>query len=121
MSNLTFGSRFINGGSLAESPLKRVFFSRAGTLLSKILLNSKLSDMTSGFQGFHRSIVYKIINHDFRSTGHFYQTELRYLLRKHRIAEVPIHYKAPSPSVKLSSIQNSLNTLFWLTKNRCPL
>ena len=109
-----FGSRFINGGSMGKSPLKRVFLSKMGTLLSKIFLGCKLSDMTSGFQGFHRNIVEKIINHKFRSTGHFYQTELRYLLRNYRIAEVPIHYTAPSPSVNNQSILNSLSTLAWL-------
>ncbi len=113
-----FGSRFINGGSITESPIRRILLSKFGTLLAKVFLGAKLSDMTSGFQGFHRIIVEKIINHDFKSTGHFYQTELRYLLRNYRIAEVPIHYKAPSPSVKLSAIKNSINTLMWLTKNR---
>lgn len=113
-----FGSRFINGGSMSKSPLKRVFLSRTGTFLSKVLLGSKLSDMTSGFQGFHRTIVKKIISHKFRSTGHFYQTELRYLLRNYRIAEVPIHYQAPSPNVNKNSIINSLNTLGWLCFQR---
>ena len=88
--------------------------SKTGTILAKIFLGSKLSDMTSGFQGFHRPIVKKIINHKFRSTGHFYQTELRYLLRDYRIAEVPIHYSAPSESVNSQSIVNSISTLTWL-------
>ena len=109
-----FGSRFINGGSMSKSPLKRVVLSKTGTLLSNILLGSKLNDMTSGFQGFHRTIVRKIISYKFRSTGHFYQTELRYLLRNYRIAEVPIHYQAPSPNVNKNSIFNSLSTLTWL-------
>ncbi len=109
-----FGSRFINGGSMAKSPIKRVLLSRTGTILAKIFLGSKLSDMTSGFQGFHRSIVKKIIKHKFRSTGHFYQTELRYLLRDYRIAEIPIHYSAPSESVNSQSIANSIFTLSWL-------
>ena len=109
-----FGSRFINGGSMGNSPLNRLMLSRSGTLLSKVLLGCKLSDMTSGFQGFHRSVVKEILDHEFRSTGHFYQTELRYLLRNHRIAEVPIHYTAPSPNVSGKSIKNSLTTLFWL-------
>ena len=109
-----FGSRFMNGGSMSKSPLRRVLLSKIGTLLSKILLGSKLKDMTSGFQGFNRTIVRKIINHKFRSTGHFYQTELRYLLRNYRIAEVPIHYQAPSPNVNKNAIFNSLSTLTWL-------
>ena len=68
---------------MTDSPMKRRFLSGAGTLMAKLFLGSKLSDMTSGISGFHRNIVKKIINYKFRSTDHFYQTELRYLLRKH--------------------------------------
>ena len=113
-----FGSRFVIGGSMTESPLNRVFLSRIGTLLAKILLGSKLSDMTSGFQGFHRPVVEKILSNNFRSTGHFYQTELRHLLKDCRTAEVPIHYKAPSPRVSRKSIINALSTLAYLFKER---
>ncbi len=109
-----FGSRFVIGGSMSDSPINRRFFSGMGTFLSKVLLGTRMSDMTSGFQGFHRNIVEKILNHEFKSSGHFYQTELRYLLKKYRFAEVPIHYKAPSPSVSIKSINNSISTLLWL-------
>lgn len=108
-----FGSRFINGGSMGDSPLRRRFLSKIGTILSNLLLGTKLHDMTSGYQGFHRDIVAKIIKHKFKSTAHFYQIELRYLLRKRKIFEVPIHYNAPSPRVSQSSIKNSLQTLFY--------
>jgi dolichol-phosphate mannosyltransferase len=69
--------------------------------------------MTSGYEGFHRDIVKKILNHKFKSQAHFYQTELRYLLRKHRVFEVPIHYQSPSPRVSGKSIVNSYKTLFY--------
>ena len=113
-----FGSRFVIGGSMTESPINRVFLSRIGTLLAKILLGSKLSDMTSGFQGFQRPVVERILSNQFRSTGHFYQTELRHLLKDCRTAEVPIHYKAPSPRVSKKSIANALSTLIYLFKER---
>jgi dolichol-phosphate mannosyltransferase len=103
-----FGSRFINGGSMTDSPLFRRFLSRAGTILSNILLGTNLYDMTSGFQGFHADIVGKLINYPLRSRAHFYQTEVRYLLRKTRYAEIPIHYQAPSPNVSRHAICNSL-------------
>src|SRR3569832_1995724 len=79
-----FGSRFINGGSIYESSWKRTILSKFGTILSNILLGSKLHDMTSGYQGFHSSIVRKFISYNLLSKAHFYQTELRYLLRKSR-------------------------------------
>lgn len=107
-----FGSRFINGGSICDSTWKRTFLSKTGTILSNILLGTKMYDMTSGFQGFHANIVEKFMNYKLLSKAHFYQTELRYLLRKTRYAEIPIHYRAPSPSVSKKAINNSINVLF---------
>ena len=109
-NDCAFGSRFINGGSMSESPFKRRLLSKTGTILANTLLGTKLRDMTSGFQGFHRDVVAKIIKHEFKSKAHFYQTELRYLLRNHKTFEVPIHYKAPSPRVSKQAIKNAYQT-----------
>jgi dolichol-phosphate mannosyltransferase len=75
-------------------------------------------DMTSGFQGFHVSIAAKIVSYNLLSQAHFYQTEIRYLLRKTRYAEIPIHYRAPSPSVSKKAIFNSFYVLFHYFKMR---
>ena len=107
-----FGSRFINGGSICDSTWKRTFLSKFGTILSTIFLGTKMYDMTSGFQGFHVDIVEKFVDYGLLSKAHFYQTELRYLLRKTRYAEIPIHYRAPSPSVSKKAIFNSFDVLF---------
>ena len=107
-----FGSRFINGGSIYDSNWKRTFLSRFGTILSNILLGTKMYDMTSGFQGFHFNIVEKFVDYKILSKAHFYQTELRYLLRKSRYAEIPIHYQAPSPRISKKAIFNSFIVLF---------
>ena len=107
-----FGSRFINGGSICDSSWKRTFLSRFGTVLSNVLLGTKMYDMTSGYQGFHANIAQKFVAYGLLSKAHFYQTELRYLLRESRYAEVPIHYRAPSPSVSKKAIYNSFDVLF---------
>jgi dolichol-phosphate mannosyltransferase len=106
-----FGSRFINGGSICDSNWKRTFLSRFGTILSNVLLGTKMHDLTSGFQGFHANMVEKFVEYNLLSEAHFYQTELRYLLRKSRYAEIPIHYRVPSPSVSKKAIINSMNVL----------
>jgi dolichol-phosphate mannosyltransferase len=106
-----FGSRFINGGSIYDSTWKRTFLSKIGTVLANVLLGSKMYDMTSGYQGFHAPIVEKFVAYGLLSKAHFYQTELRYLLRKSRFAEIPIHYRAPSPSVSKKAIFNSIELL----------
>jgi dolichol-phosphate mannosyltransferase len=113
-----FGSRFINGGSISDSNWRRSFLSKGGTILSNLLLGTNMYDMTSGFQGFHADVVKKFLDYKLLSTAHFYQTELRYLLRKTRFAEVPIHYKAPSPRVSKKAIRNSFAVLFYYFNQR---
>ncbi|MBL7950993.1 MAG: glycosyltransferase family 2 protein [Flavobacteriales bacterium] len=113
-----FGSRFINGGSITESNYKRTVLSKVGTTLSNVLLGSRMYDMTSGYQGFHRHIVGKFLAYQLLSKAHFYQTELRYLLRFTRFAEIPIHYKAPSPRVSQNAIKNSISVLLYYFRQR---
>jgi dolichol-phosphate mannosyltransferase len=113
-----FGSRFINGGSITESNYKRTVLSKVGTVLSNVLLGTRMYDMTSGYQGFHRDIVRRFLAYQLLSKAHFYQTELRYLLRFTRYAEIPIHYKAPSPRVSQRAIRNSISVLLHYFKLR---
>lgn len=111
-SDCALGSRFVKGGSITDSSWKRTFLSKIGTFLSNALLGTTMQDMTSGFQGFQANVVEKFVRYKFLSYSHFYQTELRYLLRKTRYQEIPIHYRVPSPSVSKKTIYNSLNVLF---------
>lgn len=113
-----FGSRFINGGSITESNYKRTVLSKVGTTLSNVLLGTRMYDMTSGYQGFHRHVVGKFLAYQLLSKAHFYQTELRYLLRFTRFAEIPIHYKAPSPRVSQNAIKNSISVLLYYFQQR---
>lgn len=113
-----FGSRFINGGSNSDSAWQRKTLSKVGTVLANVLMGSKMADMTSGYQGFHRHIVGEFLDYELKSKAHFYQTELRYLLRNKRYIEVPIHYKAPSPRVSQKAISNALYCLAFYTWRR---
>jgi dolichol-phosphate mannosyltransferase len=106
-----FGSRFIKGGSIYDSSWKRTLLSKTGTTLSNALLGTRMYDMTSGYQGFQARVVKKFLEYKLLSTAHFYQTELRYLLRKTSFTEIPIQYKAPSPSVSWKAIYNSITVL----------
>lgn len=106
-----FGSRFIAGGSIVGAPFNRRFLSRGGTFIANLLLGTRLSDMTSGFQGFHADVVARVISYKLLSTAHFYQTELRYLLRNEKYTELPICYKTPSPRVSKGAVLNALKVL----------
>lgn len=112
-----FGSRFAPGGSMERS-LKRYLVSRGGTLLANLLLGTRLSDMTSGYELFSHSALSAVLEIGIQSRAHFFQTEIRTYCRNLRFAEVPIHYKSPSPRLGSSSIKDAFHQLWRLTKLR---
>ena len=112
-----WGSRFMEGGSMRQQPLYRRILSQGGTFLANLVLGTKLKDMTSGFEGFQRSVLENMNLNNFLSTGHMYQTEMRFYCRKLRTVEVPIHYVGTASSLKSSSVTEALRLLFQLKKN----
>jgi len=114
-NDCVFGSRFVPGGSMRGSPFSRIFLSLAGSWAAQVFLGSKLRDVTSGYEGFRRDVVEKLVAYPLRSKAHFYQTEVRHLLRDRRWIEVPIIYRAPSPRVCQGALRNAVETLVYYT------
>lgn len=112
-----WGSRFVRGGGIAHHPLYRRILSAGGTVLANIILGTKLKDMTSGFEGFQRNVLEKFDFDKFLSSGHMYQTEMRYYCRNYNSIEVPIHYVGGSSSLKFKSVKEAIHILFVLKKN----
>jgi len=111
-----FGSRFCHGAKLTDKVLKRYLISRGGTLLTNFLLGTKLTDMTSGFELFSRDALNKILDKGIRSQGPFFQTEIRTHGHAFSIAEVPIHYKAPSHNVGSKAVSDAFSNLWDILK-----
>ncbi len=109
-----WGSRFCEGGCLENKSLYRKVLSKGGTILSNLVLGTDLEDMTSGFEAFQRPVLENMNIDKFLSTGHMYQTEMRYYCRAFKTIEVPIHYIASSSSLKMKSVTEALSILFKL-------
>ncbi len=112
-----WGSRFIKGGEMNNVLFYRKVLSIGGTLLSNIVLGTSLHDMTSGFEGFQREVLEKFDFDKFLSTGHIYQTEMRFYCRNLHTVEVPIHYIGGNSSLKAKSVFEALKVLFQMKKN----
>jgi len=116
-----WGSRFVKGGDISNHPLYRRILSSGGTILSNLVLGTKLKDMTSGFEGFQADVLKAFDFDQFLSTGHMYQTEMRFYCRKKNTIEVPIHYTGGSSSLKFKSVKEALKILFQLKKNEAKV
>lgn len=112
-----WGSRFIEGGEIAELPLYRRILSGGGTFLSNLVLGTKLKDMTSGYEAFQKEVLLPLNLEEFLSKGHMYQTEMRFYCRNRKAVEVPIHYVGGQTSLKMKSVTNALSVLFQLKKH----
>lgn len=113
-----FGSRFMKGSRLSDTSYKRYCVSRGGTLLSNLLLGTRQTDMTSGFEMFSRPALEMVLARGIQSRAHFFQTEIKVYCRNLRIVEVPIHYRAPSPRLGGSAIKDSFRQLWRLRQLR---
>ena len=116
-----WGSRFTEGGEMSHQPLYRKILSSGGTILANAVLGTKLKDMTSGFEGFQRHVLESMNLDRFLSTGHMYQTEMRYYCRRLNCVEVPIHYIGGDSSLKLRSVTEALEILFKLKKHEAVI
>lgn len=112
-----WGSRFIGGGGIDNLPLFRRILSGGGTVLANAVLGTKLKDMTSGFEAFRAGVLQSMDLNAFLSTGHMYQTEMRYYCRGFNTIEVPIHYTGGTSSLRMKSVTEALKILFMLKAN----
>ena len=103
------------GGSHTGSFWRR-FVSWSGGVLGNALLGTRMRDMTSGFEMFSSKAMKLVTIHGVRSRAHFFQTEIKYLLRDWRWVEVPITYRSTSPRVPSGALVESLRLLWQMRR-----
>jgi len=113
-AELAAGSRFAEGGS-HSGKLSRYLLSKWGTVVANLVLGTKMRDMTSGFECFTRDALEQVVARGVRSRAHFFQTEIRFMLRHRRWVEVPITYSSPSSKVGRANVLEALRNL-WLLR-----
>ena len=113
-----FATRFAQGGSISETSFRRRAVSRGGTAITNLLLGTKLSDMTSGFELFFRPVLQQVLDRGIRSRGPFFQTEIKTYCRGLRWVEVPIQYRAASHNISNASLKDALSNLWRLFRLR---
>lgn len=90
--DLVTGSRFLKGVSIKNRPLWRNIISKTTKWSANMLIGMELTDVTTGFKCFRRSMLEKIDLDKIESQGYSFQIEGSYLVKKAggRIKEIPI-------------------------------
>lgn len=91
-ADLVIGSRYVEGGEIAEwGPLRR-FVSRGGSTYSRLALGIPVRDLTGGFKCYRREVLEAIDLDNLESLGYAFQVEttFRAWRRGFRVVEIPI-------------------------------
>jgi dolichol-phosphate mannosyltransferase len=90
--DLVIGSRYLNGVSVVNWPIRRLMLSYFASVYTRIITGLKISDCTSGFKCFRRSVLESIDLGKIRSDGYSFQIEMNYhcVEKGFRVGEVPI-------------------------------
>jgi dolichol-phosphate mannosyltransferase len=111
------GTRFAPGGG-HDSPITRRVLSYGGTVMARVFLGSRMSDMTGGYECFARHALEHVVARGVRSRANFFQTEIRHMMHAFRWTEVPFVYVNDQPKVGRSAVRESLRILFELARSR---
>ena len=90
--DLVIGSRYLNGVSVVNWPLRRLMLSYFASVYTRLITGLKLMDCTSGFKCFRRSAIEAINLDKITSDGYSFQIEMNYrcMEKGFSIVEVPI-------------------------------
>jgi dolichol-phosphate mannosyltransferase len=93
-ADLVLGSRYVDGGAVADwGPVRRLI-SRGGSAYARAVLGVRVRDLTGGFKVFRRDVLEAIDLESISSAGYAFQVETTYRAVRagFRVVEVPITF-----------------------------
>jgi dolichol-phosphate mannosyltransferase len=90
--DLIIGSRYSNGISVINWPMKRLLLSYFACLYARIVTGCPVKDLTSGFKCYKRSTLLGIDLDKIKSDGYGFQIEIDFMIwrKGFKIKEIPI-------------------------------
>ena len=80
--DVVVGSRYIEGVSVVNWPLSRIFLSYAANLYVRIITGMPIKDATSGFVGYTKNALSSIELNNIKFNGYAFQIEMKFKLWK---------------------------------------
>lgn len=92
--DLVIGSRWVSGGAVLNWPWFRRTISRTGNRYARMVLRSRIRDLTSGYRVFRANALRAVEFSRVSSQGYCFQVELAWRLEKagFRVSEHPITF-----------------------------
>jgi dolichol-phosphate mannosyltransferase len=119
-AELVLGSRYVDGGRIADWPRLRRLLSSFGSLYARRVLGVGVHDLTSGFRCVHRSVLEAVEPSTLRAQGYVFNIELTYraLLAGFTVREVPICFRDRTAGDSKMSLPIAVEALMLVPKLR---
>ena len=93
-ADLAIGSRYVNGGAIANWPTNRIALSKGASLYTRIITGMPVMDPTAGFVCYTKEVLETINLSGIHFVGYAFQIEMKFAAWKlgFKIAEVPITF-----------------------------
>jgi dolichol-phosphate mannosyltransferase len=93
-ADLVLGSRYVEGGGVRNWGFARRAISAGGSAYARIVLGTRLRDLTGGFKCYRRAVLETIPLERISSKGYAFQIETTYRAQRagFRVVEVPITF-----------------------------
>jgi dolichol-phosphate mannosyltransferase len=118
--DLVIGSRYLNGVSVVNWPLRRLMLSYFASVYTRVITGLTISDCTSGFKCFRSEALQAIDLERVRSDGYSFQIEMNFrcVEKGMRVAEVPIIFidRHAGTSKMSKKIVREAVTMVWKLK-----
>ena len=90
--DLIVGSRYVEGVSVVNWPIRRLILSYSANLYSRVITGMPIKDSTGGFKAWRREVLEELNLNAVRSQGYSFQIEMNFRTwcKGFRIKEVPI-------------------------------
>ncbi len=90
--DVVLGSRYIKGGQISNWSLSRKILSRFANYYVRFILGLNFHDITTGFVGYRKKSVQKLVEYKPKSEGYAFLVESKYILKRagFSIGECPI-------------------------------
>ena len=93
-ADVAIGSRYVEGGKIENWPWDRRFYSKGGSLYTKLITWMPINDPTAGFICYKREVLQNIKLDEIKFVGYAFQIEMKFAAwkLKFKIKEVPITF-----------------------------
>jgi dolichol-phosphate mannosyltransferase len=104
-TDIAIGSRYSNGISIVNWPLRRLILSYAANIYARIITGVPIRDMTAGFKCIHRNVLEGIDIDRIKSNGYAFQIEIHFRAFKSgfRLKEISIIFREREEGVSKMS------------------